>query len=411
MRVLLLAYACEPNRGSEPGVGWKWAINLANDPTKEVYVLTRRNNKEKIDAYWQGSCPSNLFFHYYDLSKFWIWAKHYGLPVNIYYALWLQGSCKYASTLHKKFQFDMAHHITFGVFRDASTLYNLKIPYVLGPVGGGEMTPPNLLELYSKKERLKEHIRSFANRLSWINPWLIKSLNNSSLIFTKTKDTKELLKKWESKTIVNLEIGINETIKEITADNCDTFLFVGRFTYWKGVSLVLLAFDAYVKKYPKSKLIFIGKGEMEKDIESFTIKNGLEKNISIIPWIKQEELQTYYLTSCALIFPSLHDSSGNVVLEALSYGLPVICLDCGGPASVLGDGLSELTINTKDKNIQEVVDGLHNKIEIISTDKEYRRIVSSKCLLRAKELLWSKTVQSSYEIIEKTIPITEHRIL
>lgn len=404
MKVLLLAYACEPNRGSEPGVGWRWAINLANDPTKEVHVLTRSNNKDTIESYWKDSCPSNLFFHYYDLPKFWIWAKHHGLPVNIYYACWLQGSCQFAMKIHRKYHFDMAHHITFGVFRDASTLYKLKIPYVIGPVGGGEMTPPQLLRLYTRKERIKEGFRSCANQISRFNPWLIKSFNNASLILTKTNDTKTLLKKWDAKTFVTLEIGINDTQNDIP-NHChnNTFLFIGRFTYWKGVQLALLAFAKYAKKHPDSKLIFIGKGEMENDIITFSNKNGLEKNISIIQWLKQEELKHYYSTSRAMLFPSLHDSSGNVVLEALSFGLPVICLDCGGPASVLGDSLRELTVDTKGKDVQDVVNGLYEKIEIISKDDGYHKDLRTKCLCRAKTMLWSETVKNSYINIQKIL--------
>ena len=43
--ILLSAYACEPNKGSEPEVGWQWAINLSK-LGHNVYVVTRRNNKK-----------------------------------------------------------------------------------------------------------------------------------------------------------------------------------------------------------------------------------------------------------------------------------------------------------------------------------------------------------------------------
>ena len=153
MKILLLAYACEPFRGSEPGVGWKWALNMVKDPDKDVYVLTRRNNKDVIDQYWNSNiCPSNLHFFYYDLPTPFVWAKHHGLPVNLYYAWWLYGAAKYALGIHQKTHFDIAHHLTFGVFRNASALYKLGFPYVIGPVGGGEVTPSGLLSLYSKME-------------------------------------------------------------------------------------------------------------------------------------------------------------------------------------------------------------------------------------------------------------------
>ena len=117
MKILLNVYACEPNRGSEPGVGWHWAVELAKDKTKEVYVLTRANNKDIIDGYWvNNDKPDNLHFHYYDLPKVLVWAKHHGMPVNLYYSLWLYGAGCYAKKLNFKFHFDMAHHLTFGVF-------------------------------------------------------------------------------------------------------------------------------------------------------------------------------------------------------------------------------------------------------------------------------------------------------
>ena len=48
MKILLSAYACEPNKGSEPEVGWRWATELLKF-NNEVYVITRLNNKENIE--------------------------------------------------------------------------------------------------------------------------------------------------------------------------------------------------------------------------------------------------------------------------------------------------------------------------------------------------------------------------
>lgn len=49
MKILLSAYACEPNKGSEPGVGWGWATELAKH--HQVWVLTRDNNQPVIEEY------------------------------------------------------------------------------------------------------------------------------------------------------------------------------------------------------------------------------------------------------------------------------------------------------------------------------------------------------------------------
>ena len=402
MKILLLAYACEPYRGSEPGIGWKWALNMVKDPDKDVYVLTRRNNKDVIDQYWNSNtCPSNLHFFYYDLTTPFVWAKHHGLPVNLYYAWWLYGAAKYALNLHKKIHFDIGHHLTFGVFRNPCVLYKLKIPYVVGPVGGGDVTPSQFLSLYSKKEILREKIRIIANKISFVNPILQKTLNNASLIFAKTQDTKNLLSKWNSKTFVNLEIGIEAVSQLNEPRNKEVFLFVGRFIYLKGVRLVLNAFKEFSKTHSNARMLMIGKGEMEKYITQYANENNL--NIEIIPWIKQEELKKYYSTACAMVFPSLHDSSGNVVLEALSFGLPVICLDCGGPATILGNTLMDTVVSTRGKSIDDVVNDIVDNMEHLYSDDEFYLSVQEKAYKRAESFLWKKMVNETYSFIEKKL--------
>ena len=401
MKILLLAYACEPNRGSEPGIGWKWAVNLCLDSSKEVYVLTRENNKPVIETYAQNNTiPKNLHVYYYDLPRPLIWAKKHGLPINIYYGLWLYYASYYAYNLHQKIKFDMAHHITFGVFRDASCLYRLNIPYVVGPLGGGEYTPKQLLKIYSKSYRLKEHIRRFANNLSLLNPLLHKTLNRSDLILTKTQDTKNVLKKWANKINIQLEIGINEIKYSDTKRQKQQFLYVGRFIELKGIYLILNAFLRYKAKHPKAELFLIGKGELQPFITAFIKEKELENNIHIIHWLKQEELALYYQTTQVMLFPSLHDSSGNVVLEAISNGLPTICLDCGGPVSVLGKRFENDIVKTGNKNVNEIIDDIVEKMEKISSDENYFHELQNKGYQRAEEFLWTNTVNNTYKIIQ-----------
>jgi len=398
MKILLCAYACEPNRGSEPGVGWQWALNLSEDKQKEVYVLTRSNNQEVIDAYWSKSkCPENLHFFYYDLPKTLIWAKHHGLPVNLYYAWWLIGSVDYAKRLHEEYHFDMAHHITFGVFRDPCPLYKLNIPYVVGPVGGGEVTPPGLMCLYSRKERCKEWLRGLMNKFALHNPLLNKCFDHASIILTKTQDTKALLAKWAEKTIVNLELGIKTVSHSDTVRDKDLFLFVGRFTYWKGVKLVLKAFESYAQTHLDARLLMIGKGEMEGEIRRYAKLHNL--NIEIVPWIKQEELKQYYSSACAMLFPSLHDSSGNVVLESMSCGLPVICLDCGGPSTVVGEDLNVIVVSTKNASVETVVNNIVEKMNMLEVEGDLYRSIQKKGYQRAHSLLWRTIVDSTYKVI------------
>ena len=71
LKILLSAYACEPHKGSEAGVGWHWAVELSR-LRHEVWVITRANNRTAIDAELAHNPHPNLHFIYYDLPD---WAK------------------------------------------------------------------------------------------------------------------------------------------------------------------------------------------------------------------------------------------------------------------------------------------------------------------------------------------------
>lgn len=70
LKILISAYACEPNKGSEPEVGWKITNALATLGHK-VYVITKSNNKENIENYLKYKKAKNITFLYFDIPK-WI---------------------------------------------------------------------------------------------------------------------------------------------------------------------------------------------------------------------------------------------------------------------------------------------------------------------------------------------------
>src|SRR5947207_10282860 len=115
MKILLSAYACEPNRGSEPGVGWNWALAL-RERGYDIHVLTRSNNRQAIELA-QIPQDSRLTFHYYDLPqrlRFW---KHWPGGIYLYYLLWQMGAFRVAKELHSTEQYSLVHHITFVSYR------------------------------------------------------------------------------------------------------------------------------------------------------------------------------------------------------------------------------------------------------------------------------------------------------
>lgn len=64
-KFLVSAYGCEPNKGSEPGIGWQWSLQLVK--FGEVHIITRKNNKEVISktlSTMPKENSSKIFFYY-----------------------------------------------------------------------------------------------------------------------------------------------------------------------------------------------------------------------------------------------------------------------------------------------------------------------------------------------------------
>src|SRR6185436_1448985 len=88
LKVLMSAYACEPGKGSEPEVGWQWALQMAR--FHDVTVLTRANNRPAIETALrelEGKQPLPRFV-YHDRSDALLEVKRLLGSVQLYYLLW-----------------------------------------------------------------------------------------------------------------------------------------------------------------------------------------------------------------------------------------------------------------------------------------------------------------------------------
>jgi glycosyltransferase involved in cell wall biosynthesis len=409
MNILLSAYACEPNKGSEPGVGWHWAEEIAARG-HNVWVVTRKNNSAAIDQ--SAFDREKINFIYYDLPKFILKRKKL-IGVNLYYILWQIGMALFIRKLKDKILFDLVHHITFGVFRNISYLaFVVNAPLVFGPVGGGDTAPLRLRARFGFKNYIRDFVRDIFNFVSYYNPIYRLFLHRTCLILCKTKQTKKLVpKQHHHKVNVELEIGIDKVKSEPIAISVEapTILYVGRFVYLKGIDYVLESFKLLQNAIPDAKIMLIGSSDEDQKFKQLAEKLNI-KNISWINWLTQEELKSYYKNSTLMLFPSLRDSSGNVVLESLSNGTPVVCLNLGGPPEIVGSTMDTI-VDVEDKTEQEVIEGLANKMLSIIRDENNLKELKAKSYHRAEELTWVNTVNRIYTAIESQIKPADKKIL
>src|SRR5580698_360966 len=164
MRILLSAYACRPNAGSEPGVGWNWATHLAARGI-EVHVLVAKRNQESIEAGLRANPIANLHFTYVPVPYEWVKKSE-----ALHYVCWQVAALKAARELASKFEFHLAHHVTYASVHVPSQLWRLCIPVVFGPVGGGQTAPASMLT-YFGAEKPGERLRSTLTKALRFSPF------------------------------------------------------------------------------------------------------------------------------------------------------------------------------------------------------------------------------------------------
>jgi len=110
-------------------------------------------------------------------------------------------------------------------------------------------------------------------------------------------------------------------------------LFVGRVVTWKGV---LLAVDSFAAAgLEGARLVVVGQGPALDGMRRRAYEAGIGDSVEFTGPIERDEVLWRMRTASCLLFPSFHDSAGFVVSEALSLGLPVVCLDHGGPGELV----------------------------------------------------------------------------
>lgn len=108
-----------------------------------------------------------------------------------------------------------------------------------------------------------------------------------------------------------------------------TFLYIGRLGYEKGIDTLLEGFTIFHKKYDDAKLIIIGKGPAQKDIEKLIIKDSLEKSVMLAGYLEHETvIKSNLLNSVnSFVTASLSENQSMTIIEALCSGVVCICAD------------------------------------------------------------------------------------
>jgi glycosyltransferase involved in cell wall biosynthesis len=406
--VLLSAIACSPLWGSEPGVGWHWAVELA--ARHDVIVLTHGYFQQHIEQAPVGSIPAGLRFEYLTPPSFGV-HPHRQLNSRLFYTLWQWLARAKVRALCAQTPVDLLHHLTWGTFRFPIFLGGLGKPVVMGPVGGGDVAPARLYEGLPLAVRAREVLRAASLVLTRFDPLVRRALASADLIFCKTEDTRRALPgRHRQRALLACEIGAPDVevpapIARAAGSGAFKLLYAGRLIGLKGVLLLLGTMKLLRDAGHDVHLQLAGEGPLMALLQAQIAALGLTSRVELLGALPRPALMDLYGQTDLFFFPSLHDSSGNVVLEALSRGLPVVCLDLGGPKHYVTPECG-VVVATANRTRTQVEQGFAQVISALITDRPRLARMSEQAFVHARQQTWQACVFSTYETIEQRLAWT-----
>ncbi|AFZ01172.1 glycosyltransferase family 4 protein [Calothrix sp. PCC 6303] len=387
-KILISAYACKPKIGSEGGVGWSTVRELARH-CQEVWLITRKDNHPSIEAELQLNPLPELKVYYYDLPQWLIWWRKERTVVYLHYYFWQLGIYFAARNLHSQEKFDLIHHVTYGRYCYPVFLALLPVPFIWGPVGGGEVAPKGFWKNFDRQGKLHELLRSLSCRIGEFDPFVKLTAKRSAMILVCTRETSDRVTKLGAKRVKQIlgQTGIDREDWEILEKhtispnhNPIRFISIGRLLHWKGFDLGLRAFAR--ANIPESEYWIVGDGSQRSQLETLVRELGIVNKVKFLGELSRHQTLEILGTSSVLIHPSLHDFSPTVCIEAMAAGKPVICLDLGGPAVQITDTSG---FKVKARNAGEAITGICEAMQKLAVNREMVSTMAIAAKTRARE--------------------------
>jgi glycosyltransferase involved in cell wall biosynthesis len=230
-------------------------------------------------------------------------------------------------------------------------------------------------------------------------------LTSATTIFTRTPDTARILSRSMRKKSINFVEVMVECLRPPRPQRLPgppRLLFAGRLLYWKGAHIAIEALAGLMRVSPGAQLTIVGKGSEEERLRSAAAARGVTDNVRFVPWLPQQELFDLYQSHDLFVFPSMHDSGGTVVVEALSFGLPVVCLDIGGPAQIVTPS-SGVIVSTVGRNTAQLAAAMANEIVRLSSSQQLLEQLSDGAKTRAGQFAVSDRVEAFYGMVAEVI--------
>lgn len=198
--------------------------------------------------------------------------------------------------------------------------------------------------------------------------------------------------------VLHMGVSVPKKLNSFKREDNPVLVFLGRCSRSKGIEDAILAFKKLQKKYVKSRLWIIGRGDAnyKDELILFSKKLELQKKIFFFDFISEEKKFELLSKSWILVHPSITEGWGLNVIEANTVGTPAVGYNIGG----LRDSIQHMKTGLlTEKNTPE---DLFKEILRLITDKALYNKLSQNSLKWSKKFSWQKTGEESLRAIEKT---------
>ena len=381
-KILLVAFSCQPGKGSEPGVGWNWAVQAAK--TQDVWVLTRSKMKKYVEPAIPEELKDSLHFLYAPSSK-----KLRKLTIYLEYLAWQHTAFRYAKKYCREMQFDCVWSITFGNMFLPTYMYKLGLPFIWGPVGGAEQVPKQYWKEFPFKKRCVHMLKYWMGQHIKLLPWIWKPAKEAALIIARTQATKELFPQdMQDKVQVHLEACVDmerdfcfdlALAAQLKKSNGINLLYTGRIIDIKNIPMLV----SIMKDYPDCRLHILGDGDERAESEDLVKKYGIQNNVVFYGNVPRASLLKAVQECDAFVFPSLKEGAPWSLLEAMAFEKPIVAYDLNGMHDTLSPE-SAILVNIDGKTPSEAKDafwmGMQKLLCMSQTEKNRMGLAARKRL-------------------------------
>lgn len=343
MNIMYISQSCDPYNGSEDQIGWGIPWEVAK--THRVSVITRTDLKDSIEIFLKKSERRRIKVYYVDIP---IWYKKIfnGFFYSGRLLKWNRNVCSLVEELCSTEKFDIIHQLTPIEFRSIGDYGGIPgIKYVCGPIGAGQNIDKPMMQYVYGKNRFIEFSRTLINRFYKLKIRLDGRISRCDYLLFTNKETYEYL--GGDKLGKNVGFYYDNGVDKgsiLTAEQIDSkpkhkevhFLVVGRLLYIKGHDFLLDVLETLPEDV-KYECRIVGGGPLYEKLKARCESPRLNGKVEVVGAVQYTQMLEEYQWADVLLFPSLRESSGTVILEAMTQAIPIITVNRFGGAVILDE--------------------------------------------------------------------------